>query len=294
VGDYATFGDPSTTVASVGQRPRLVRRRIAWLVGAVSAATLTVGAGALAADTDPPFNGTIFIDPDIITSADPSTFAGMRYKGRGQRTVFDRRKGDFVTMRAYLFAARFTDGVRMEVVMNPEFRRLPFMTTVARKYSRIVGRLPKALRDDVDALWIHRGVQPFGGGNNSLLIHTGKSVEYERDSILEETLVHEATHTSLDPTHADAPGWRAAQAADPSFISTYARDNSDREDVAESFLPYLAVRYRPDRIDLAIAAQIEGAIPKRLAYFDQQGFELGPLARKSARPLRRGTCAELA
>ena len=32
------------------------------------------------------------------------------------------------------------------------------------------------------------------------------------------------------------------------FISEYARDHPDREDIAESFLPYLAVRYRPERL----------------------------------------------
>ena len=53
---------------------------------------------------------------------------------------------------------------------------------------------------------------------------------------------------------ANAPGWTAAQAADPDFISTYARDNPTREDVAETFLPYLALRYRPDRISRSLAA----------------------------------------
>ena len=66
--------------------------------------------------------------------------------------------------------------------------------------------------------------------------------------MLDETLVHEAAHTSLDPTHASSAGWLAAQAADGVFISTYAADHPLREDVAESFLTYLAVRYRSDRM----------------------------------------------
>ena len=63
-----------------------------------------------------------------------------------------------------------------------------------------------------------------------------------------ETLVHEAAHTSLDSAHASAAGWLAAQSADPTFISTYARDFPAREDIAETFVLYLAVRYRSDRI----------------------------------------------
>ena len=52
------------------------------------------------------------------------------------------------------------------------------------------------------------------------------------------------------------------------FISTYARDNPQREDIAESVLPWLAVRYRPERISSTLAAIIVQAIPNRLAYFD--------------------------
>ena len=69
-------------------------------------------------------------------------------------------------------------------------------------------------------------MQPFGGGNNNLLIHTGQGAQYEASGILEETFVHEAAHTSLDAVHASSAGWIAAQQADPNFISTYARDNA--------------------------------------------------------------------
>ena len=66
-----------------------------------------------------------------------------------------------------------------------------------------------------------------------MLIHTGQSIDYENQGILEETLVHESTHTSLDGKYANAPEWLAAQEADNTFISTYARDFPEREDLAE-------------------------------------------------------------
>ena len=46
---------------------------------------------------DPPFDGTIFLDPDIITSSDPSTFKSLAYAGQAERTMFDRRVDDFIT-----------------------------------------------------------------------------------------------------------------------------------------------------------------------------------------------------
>ena len=48
--------------------------------------------------------------------------------------------------------------------MNPEFGSSEALL-VAEKYSRAVGRLPAFLLADVDTIWIHRGVEGFGGGN---------------------------------------------------------------------------------------------------------------------------------
>lgn len=76
---------------------------------------------------------------------------------------------------------------------------------------------------------------------------------------------------------AAAPGWLAAQAADGNFISTYARDNPDREDIAESFLPYLAARHRADRISEELARTIGTTIPNRMRYFDALDLDLYPL-----------------
>jgi len=60
--------------------------------------------------------------------------------------------------------------------------------------------MPKILRRYVDLLWIHKGVNLFGGRGRMVLIHTGSSEIYEKQfgNILEETIMHEAAHTSMD------------------------------------------------------------------------------------------------
>jgi hypothetical protein len=224
----------------------------------------------------PPFGGTIFIDPDIITSSDPTTFTGMTYAGQGWRTMYDRRVG-WTTRNAYLFDADYSDGLTAEIQVNPEFGSAEVAEIEANKYGIEIGRLPTVLRSDVRTVSIHQGVNPFGGGNNNILIHTGQANAYSASGILEETLVHEAAHTSLDADHRYAAGWVAAQAADPDFISTYAQNNPTREDIAESFLPYLAVRYRAERISTSLADTITATIPNRIAYFDDQGFNMFPI-----------------
>ena len=187
--------------------------------------------------TDPPYAGTVWIDPDIITPSDPTALVSVTDAGRGQRTMFDLRVKDWIVVNAYLFMARFDDGLTAEIQVNPEFGSASDAMVEASKYGRSIGQLPTLLRTNVETVWIHKGNAPLGGGNNNILIHTDFPDEY-----LEEGLVHEGAHTSLDPPWmgiVNAVDWRAAQTADDNFISDYARDHPDREDIAESFLPYL-------------------------------------------------------
>ena len=50
---------------------------------------------------DPPYSGTSFIDPDILTSNDRTTFVSISYTGRDDRTVYDRRVANWITINAY-------------------------------------------------------------------------------------------------------------------------------------------------------------------------------------------------
>ena len=226
----------------------------------------------------PPFSGTIFIDPDIITADDPTTFISLSYNGQAQRTMYDRRVADWITISPYLFPAIFDDSMTIEIQVNPEFGTHEESQAQAEKFAPVIGRLTTELRKDVETVWIHKGTEPFGGGNNNLLIHTDYSaLHYEDQGILEETFVHEAAHTSLDAYHSTTSQWIKAQEEDCRFISNYAEEHPTREDIAESYLPYFAVRYRSDRISTELKEKIESAIPKRIQYFDSQSFKMHPV-----------------
>lgn len=225
----------------------------------------------------PPFSGTIFLDPDIIVDSDPTTFQSVVAAGLGNRWMFDRRVNNWVHLNAFLFKASYSDGLGIEIQVNSEFGDQASAWAEASKYAPIIGRLPTCLRVSVQTVWIHKGTQPFGGGNNNLLIHTGQADQYEESGILEETLVHEATHTSLDAVHVSAPRWIAAQIADGEFISTYARDYPDREDLAETFLLYLAFWHRSERISLSLSNTISQTIPNRIAYLHGLNLDMNPV-----------------
>ncbi len=238
---------------------------------------------------EPPFSGTVFITPDILTTADPSGLTGIAYNGRGDRTIWDYRVLDWIKVNTYLFEARI-HGRRIEFQVNPEFGSVDAARAEVDTYALALGRLPAVLLSRAEKVHVNAGdpghpdaakrgrvTKVFGGNyfDRSFTIHTGYGQRILRDGFLEEALFHEGAHVSLQ-NHQDAPGWRAAQEADGEYISDYARDFPDREDMAESLLPYFAIRYRPDRLSADHRAAIEDAISNRLEYFDGLALDWSP------------------
>ena len=230
-----------------------------------------------------PYQGTVW-DPfsDVINSEDPSTFLGIAYSGKESRQMYDRRQNDWIQDTPHLFIAQYSDKLTIEVQVNSEFEDLDIARKIAFDYAWQVGQLPKVLRKGVKTLWIHDGKHPFGGGNENILIHVEQGKEYASRNLLEEVFIHEAAHTSLnwpEPLldHGKTPGWLIAQESDEGFISAYAKQHPQREDIAESFLPWFALRYRLDRISKSDQRKILEAIPHRLKYFDAQNFAMYPV-----------------
>jgi hypothetical protein len=252
----------------------------------VFAAGLLLLSVAACGDEPPGFAGvlppalgpTSFIDPDLLTEADPTAFASIQDDGQGQRTMFDRRVDGDVTVAAWLFTATYDDGLSVEVQVNPEFSDSA-AAEIAAKYATTFGRLPHVVRDGIDEIWVHDGAELFGSGTNAVLIHHGEALVYENNGYLEEAILPEAVRATVQQDHGTSAGWREAQELDNRFISQIAEDNPDTEDVAQSFLPWLAVTvlYDEVRITPFLASTIINAIPARLIYLDDQGFDLHPL-----------------
>lgn len=83
---------------------------------------------------------------------------------------------------------------------------------------------------------------------------------------LDETVFHEMTHVALDPLLSSDPDWQSNQVADGDFITRYAADNPEKEDVAESALFAWTVLYHPGRLPADVEAAVRDMIPNRLEY----------------------------
>ena len=156
----------------------------------------------------PPFTNTTHISKDIIIASDPSSFKELSDGGDSVRKVFDRRTSAWAETKVWLFKVVYADRAEpTEVRVNKEFSDVTKARSLALKYAKVVGQLPACLRMDVQTITIHDGKKPCGGGNHGILIHVQQAEMHERDGFLEEVLIHECTHTSLDAVHAsDALG----------------------------------------------------------------------------------------
>ena len=126
---------------------------------------------ATAAQAEPPYQGTNFVADGIITADDPSAFVSLTHTGQDARYMFDRRPNDWIQLKPFLFMATFSDGLRIEVQVNPEFETVAAAEAEAMRYMHAVGQLPTLLRKSVRTMWIHKGKELFGGGNENLLVH---------------------------------------------------------------------------------------------------------------------------
>ena len=217
-------------------------------------------------------SGTVSASSGVITPSDSSACTvSAANPPRGTRAM-NKGKTFAEDTLAWLFDARCDGGANnFEIRVHEDFTEAE-AASAAQKYGHAVGRLPRVLRagkgkaTGVRKLYIHKGSYRWfaTGWSGKIGVYT----ERRSGADYEEVMVHEAAHVSLDDRVGPDPEWLAAQKADGAYITPYAQSHPRREDVAESFLAYLAVRFRPSRISEAWKTTILQTIPNRIAYFD--------------------------
>ena len=238
---------------------------------------LVLWSATFVASIPPPYSGTVWVSPSIVTQADPTAYVSHTYVGQMQKTMYDRRPPGWITVNAYVFKVSFDDRTSADFLVNPEFGSSSTAEVYVARYAPAIGQLSTSMRKEMREVWINAGDAPAGGGNQSILLHTEYADRHLEDGFLEEVLIHESGHTSFDAEHAQSAGWLAAQSADAAFISTYARDHPIREDISESLLMYYAYRHRPSGISRRDWDTIGATMPHRIAYFDGLNLDWHPM-----------------
>ncbi len=238
-------------------------------------------------------NGTGWVSDfyDVIVPGDPSAFQTIQQGSDRSVLMWDRdannNAGAWINPLSYVYALTYDDSIVSEI----RIRKVDFSQTeadeLAQTYGQLMGQLPAFLRAGVDSINILASDALFGGNNwlHSIEITIGATSElYLQTGNMEEILLHEATHAALDQLYTDNSDWATAQDQDPRYVSRYAADNPNREDIAETIVPYLGIRYQNARIEQSTQQSLNSSISHRMALLDSLDLDLYPMVNATNLP----------
>jgi len=232
---------------------------------------------------EPPFSGTMWDLPDLIKSSDYTIYSTSTYQGIETRLFYDKSIPDFINYPAHVYKVNFGDDLSVDFEIYTEFTQEE-AESIEQKYAPLIGQLGKDLRKNIKSFEFLKGEEVASAQRTddlnyaNITFHTDwltNIVETRPDGDkTEELLIHESAHLSIDPYVYGQQGWTDAVNLDGIFLSTYAKDNPDSEDIAETFQAYIAVKYYPDRISNSLRDTILSVCLNRFKYFDSLNLDL--------------------
>lgn len=201
---------------------------------------------------------------DFILASDPGACWSLAENGGGRTEMYDPRRDTLFVDDALHFDVTFTDQkIRINVhpdVKGPEQR--------AMEAAASVSRLPLQMRNELRYINILDGDgaawEEALGGFFTLYDELMERRMAEHD--LDETVFHESAHVALDPLLSNDPDWQSNQNADGTFITQYAAEKPDQEDIAESALFVWTMLHYPSRLPADVEAAVRDIMPNRLEY----------------------------
>ena len=232
---------------------------------------------------EPPFAGTMWDLPDLINSSDYTVYSSSVYQGIQTRLFYDRSIPDFINYSAHIYRVNFGDGLSVDFEIYSEFT-IEEANSIMQKYAPLTGQLGKELRKNIKSIEFLMGEEGASAQRSDDLTYANITfhidwlnniVETRPDGDkTEELFIHESTHLSIDPYIYGKQEWTNAVNLDGNYISTYAQDNPNSEDIAETFQAYIAVKYFPDRISSSLRDTILSVCLNRFKYFDSLNLDL--------------------
>lgn len=213
-------------------------------------------------------NSVVSNDIDFILSSDPALPACLRYIGQvTQEMPGALDTGDLMAADVFTFDAGFIDGSQVGIWVHPSVGTREGAQGLASLLLGPLGRLPAVMRQKLSHVVIQSGDHAAFGE------HLGRFFVVYADNMhtrlgthdLDETVFHETVHATLDAEWSQSAEWQSAQKADGAFITEYAAEKPQGEDLAETALFALTYLRHRERLPPDVALGVETMIPARLA-----------------------------
>lgn len=233
--------------------------------------------------------GSVWIDKDIITKKDPSSFISLEFIEKKEIEWWDQRTwkvnkrqyeniNQKIFFDVFVFRAFFTKSHDILIRVNSEFKTQKKAEKQAAIYAKIYGQMPNFLKERARSLTIHKGDVGWLGGNNDVIIYSNLSKAHS-----EEAMFHELAHVSLDfqfGGSVNENAWRNSILQDKYYITSYAYEYFFQEDIAETALWWFATRCKPNTISKKNYNKVIKHLPNRFKYLDNQDYDFYPLVCK--------------
>ena len=231
---------------------------------------------------EPPFGGTMWDLPDLIKSSDYTIYSTSSYQGIETRLFYDKSIPDFINYPAHIYKVNFGDNLSIDFEIYTEFT-LEEAGNIEQKYAPLIGQLGKDLRRNIKSFEFLKGEEVASAQRSddlnyaNITFHTDWLTLVEtRFSGIEQKnyLFMSLLIFQLIPMFMENKNGLMLLVLDGNYLSTYAKDNPNSEDAAETFQAYIAVKYFPDRISNSLRDTILSVCLNRFKYFDSLNLDL--------------------
>jgi len=228
------------------------------------------------AQTSYPFDwGTITVEP-LVQESDTTAYTyELTDNGRGREEYFwDYRcfcwadVPDAIRLKAIF---KFGDKVESLLVRanNKDFADHQAVKDVIVPYLESLGRMPHLMWSNLEKLTVNGAGDNGHAGANAWVKDITMNIDFTTDMRRGEVFLHEGVHVSLQQV-LNAGMYDGTIDRDCNeFFSSYAAQYPATEGMAESFLPYFAIKFRRDRLTNEQIKQIVETGPNRMLFFEE-------------------------
>ena len=241
----------------------------------------------------PPFPGTVFNFPLAIDSNTATNFfKKAEYLGFLFRTWWDYREipDGLQSRKTHVYLISTNDGTEFEMLINShDFQDADDTNSTGYKkmiqHANAIAMVPFVFRQWLKRFALNgRGAGSRAGASPTLRtmnVNTGYTDHLFESGDIEELFLHEGCHGAVDLMFKYDARWLKAQHDDNRFISKYAEENPEREDLAETMPAWIYARKHLDilkndsdaHIDISAVTDakvinVVKSIPNRLRFLE--------------------------
>lgn len=215
-------------------------------------------------------NSVVSNDLEFITQDDESAYSCLGYTGEIRAEMPDKRNDELFADGVFSYISKFSDGTRVSLWVHPDIGTNDAAEPIATVIAKAIGKLPTIMRRKLDHVVILVGDETaFAEDLGHFFVLYTENIETRIENHdLEETVFHESVHATLDSKYGQSAEWQSAQKADGAFVTKYAANNPQKEDMAESALFAWATLRHPKRLPIDIEKYVTKTMPNRLEFFE--------------------------